>query len=50
MDIGYLVALLFLVTMGAVIIFALVSKSRTEQRLEDGNAPKSSLAPDKEKG
>lgn len=46
MDITYLVALLFLVTLGAALIFAAVSKARTEKRLNDDSAPKSTLAKD----
>lgn len=34
------------VTFVAVIIFALTSKKRTEERMEDDEAPKSSLAAD----
>ncbi|MFP7673973.1 hypothetical protein ACG74X_11535 [Marivita sp. S0852] len=46
MDIGYLLGILALGTIAAVIIFALVSKTRTEQRMEDDSAPKSRLAKD----
>lgn len=46
MDIGYLLGILSLGTMAAVIIFALVSKTRTEQRMADDDAPKSRLAED----
>ena len=42
----FLVPLLALMTMLACIIFALVSKHRTEDRLHDPNAPKSRLAKD----
>jgi hypothetical protein len=42
----FLVPLLALMTILAAIVFALVSKHRTEQRLEDPNAPKSRLAQD----
>ncbi|WP_299374062.1 hypothetical protein [uncultured Tateyamaria sp.] len=45
MDIS-LLAVLFLVTAGAVIVFALVSKSKVEDRIEDPDAPKSTLAKD----
>ena len=46
MDLSFLVPLLALVTLLAVAIFALVSKNRTERRLHDYNAPKSTLAKD----
>ncbi len=42
---GYLIAALALVTMGLAIGFAMWSKKRTEQRLQE-DAPKSSLAKD----
>lgn len=48
MDTTYLVVVLFLVTLSAVMIFALVSKARTEKKLEDDDAPKSTLAKDSE--
>lgn len=41
-----IVPLLFLLTVGAVIAFALISQRRTLQRLDDPNAPKSTLAED----
>ncbi|GIT87439.1 MULTISPECIES: hypothetical protein [Roseobacter] len=46
MDITYLVALLFLVTLSAVLVFAVVSKARTEKRMKDDDARKSTLAKD----
>ena len=46
MDMSYLVVILLLTTLGAVIIFALVSKSRVEKRRHDDTAPKSTLAKD----
>ena len=46
METWYFLAGLFLVTVGAVLVFAWVSKRRTEERLEDPEAPKSSLAKD----
>lgn len=46
MDINFLVPLLFLITLSAVMIFAVVSKMRVEQRMDDDNVPKSSLAAD----
>ena len=49
MDMTYLVVVLFLVTISAVMIFALVSKARTEKRMEKDDAPKSSLAADADK-
>jgi hypothetical protein len=47
MKITSLVVILSLVTMLALIVFALVSKAKTEQRLHDPNAEKSTLAADK---
>lgn len=46
MDITFLLVILALATLGAVTIFALVSKSRTEKRMKDDDAPKSRLAED----
>lgn len=46
----FIVPLLALMTMLAAIIFALVSKHRTEQKLDDPNAPKSTLAKDAPNG
>jgi hypothetical protein len=46
MDFAYIVPILALVTLLAVIVFAMMSKKRTEERLHDSNAPKSTLAPD----
>lgn len=46
MTAAYLVPILFLVTLGAVLIFALVSKERVERRKQDANAGKSTLAAD----
>lgn len=40
------VPFLFFFTLGAVIVFALVSKKKTEARMEDDSAPKSTLAED----
>ena len=48
MTASYLVPILALVTLGAVLIFALVSKERVERRRQDPNAPKSTLAADKD--
>lgn len=45
MSVEYLVPLLALFTMLTLIVFALVSKKRTEDRM-DSDAPKSSLAAD----
>jgi hypothetical protein len=45
MDIGYLLGILTLTTMLAVIVFALVSKKKVEER-RDSDAPKSRLAKD----
>jgi hypothetical protein len=46
MDLSFIVPLLALFTLLAVAVFALVSKSRVEQRRHDPNAPKSTLAKD----
>ncbi|MEM7724402.1 MAG: hypothetical protein AAF376_18820 [Pseudomonadota bacterium] len=37
---------LFLVTMGVFLVASMISKRRTEKRLHDDSAPKSSLAKD----
>ncbi|MGR3512007.1 MAG: hypothetical protein ACU0GG_04530 [Paracoccaceae bacterium] len=46
MDLDILLAILIFGTLGAVAVFALVSKKRTEDRLEDDQAEKSRLAAD----
>lgn len=46
MDSGYLIAVLSLVTLIAVLAFASVSKRRTEKKMRDENAEKSTLASD----
>ena len=46
MDAQFLIPVLALVTLGAVCVFSLVSKHRTEQRRDDPQAPKSTLASD----
>ena len=46
MDFFTIVPTLFLITAGGVIIFALWSKERTERRMNDDSAPKSTLAAD----
>ena len=43
---GFL-AILALITLGAVCVFALWSKSKVESRMHDDDAPKSTLAADK---
>lgn len=43
---GSLIPFLSLLTLLAVLIFALVSKARVEERRHDPNAPKSTLAKD----
>lgn len=45
MDNWYFPAALFLITMGAWLTWAAVSRARTQERLDD-DAPKSSLAKD----
>lgn len=46
MDVTELVALLALGTISAVILFAFISKRKTEQLRADDDAPKSTLAAD----
>lgn len=46
MEITTLLAVLVLATFAAVIAFAVISKRRTEQLIEDDDAPKSTLAKD----
>lgn len=46
MDLNWFLPLLTLITLLAVVLFALLSKKKTEGRRHDPNAPKSSLAPD----
>ncbi|MEM9579017.1 MAG: hypothetical protein AAF999_18685 [Pseudomonadota bacterium] len=46
MESSTLIAFLSIVTLGAVVVFALISKRRTEQRLKDESVPKSALAVD----
>lgn len=43
-----IVAILALMTLGAVLAFAIVSKERVERRKRDPNALKSTLAADKD--
>jgi Tfp pilus assembly protein PilX len=46
MDMTQLIVVLFLFTILAVMGFAAFSKRKTEERMSDPNAPKSSLATD----
>lgn len=46
MDTIIFLAALFLITMVAFMVWASVSKRRTEKKLNDPNAPKSTLAKD----
>jgi hypothetical protein len=46
MELSFLVPLLALITLLAVAVFALMSKSRVEKRRRDPDAPKSTLAED----
>jgi hypothetical protein len=46
MDVWFFLPLLTMVTLLAVVVFALVSKARTEALMRDPNAPKSTLASD----
>ena len=50
MDYGWIVPLLFLITLLAVAVFALVSKKNVEDRRHDGSVPKSTLAKDGPQG
>lgn len=50
MDNGWIVPLLFLVTLIAVAIFALISKRNVENRRHDPTVPKSTLAKDGPQG
>lgn len=50
MDFAYLVPLLALITMLAVLIFAMVSKMRIERLRHDPHAPTSTLAKDGSQG
>ncbi|WP_209427365.1 hypothetical protein [Pararhodobacter sp. SW119] len=46
MDLVWLLPLLAMFTLLSVVVFALLSKKRVEERRHDPNSPKSSLAPD----
>lgn len=50
MDYAWIVPLLSLITMLAVLVFAMVSKAKIEERRHDPNAPKSTLAKDGPQG
>lgn len=41
-----LIPFLFVMTLGAVIAFAVISKRRTERRMKNDDAPESTLAKD----
>ncbi len=47
MENGFIVIMLALFTLLAFIVMAIVSKRKTEQRMDDPSAPKSTLAKDK---
>lgn len=47
MEDGFLVLLLAMFTLLAFVIFAIVGKRKTEHRMKDNSAPKSTLAADK---
>lgn len=47
---GWIVPFLFMFTLLAVCIFALVSKKNTEDRIDDPTVPKSTLAKDGPQG
>lgn len=46
MDLYWFLPMLTMITLLAVVIFALLSKKKVEERRHDPYAPKSSLAPD----
>ncbi|WP_425093517.1 hypothetical protein [Tropicimonas sp. S265A] len=46
MDVSFLVVTLSMGTILAVLVFAMWSKHRTEKRMENDDAPKSTLAAD----
>lgn len=46
MDNSILIGALMVITLGAVIVFALVSKKKVDDRRDDPDAPKSTLASD----
>ncbi|MCE6951891.1 hypothetical protein LAZ40_19425 [Cereibacter sphaeroides] len=50
MDFAWIVPFLFLFTLLAGVVFAMVSKDRIEARRHDPNAPKSTLAKDGPQG
>jgi hypothetical protein len=50
MDASTLMVVLSLGTLGAVLVLALISKRRTEERRHDPTAPKSTLAKDGPQG
>lgn len=50
MTYGWIVPFLFMFTLLAVCVFALVSKKNTEDRIDDPNVPKSTLAKDGPQG
>jgi hypothetical protein len=50
MEYGWIIPLLFMITLLAVAIFALISKGQVEARRHDPNAPKSTLAKDGPQG
>ncbi|MBZ4689091.1 hypothetical protein FAZ78_21655 [Cereibacter changlensis] len=50
MDFSWIIPLLSLVTLLAVLAFALISKGKVEERRHDPNAPKSTLAKDGPQG
>ncbi|WP_299877836.1 hypothetical protein [uncultured Sulfitobacter sp.] len=47
MEPGFIVPLLALFTLLVFIVLALISKRKTEKRMQDDSAPKSTLAADK---
>ncbi len=50
MEYGWIVPFLFMFTLLAVCVFALVSKKEVEDRMHDPNMPKSTLAKDGPQG
>ena len=47
MENGFLILMLALFTLLIFVVLAIVSKRKTEQRINDNSAPKSTLAADK---
>jgi hypothetical protein len=50
MTYGWIIPVLALVTLGLIVVFAITSKAKTDDRKDDPRAPKSSLAKDGPQG